>query len=234
MTGKARSGSQPAGADQDESSDEPWPEHDDAWSGSDGTDVEADPYGEPAASDPYGEAPADGSWATGPDAPATPEDEAPHVTLRPSPVRITIQAVLAVIGIGIFAYLVVLLDRSADPGALALVLVGLLVVILVAEVLLVESVYRRLVRVPAPLPEPGEEDNYVLGCPGCGTVFSLTESDMEGGEFECRNCGRQGFIGDRDLNKQEIREERCENCGATYLEYKEHSECPECHTFNAY
>lgn len=152
--------------------------------------------------------------------------------------RATAQGILAILGVFAFIALVLVWRRGTttrDEVAALTALVMTLVVILMVQILLTRRVYDAVFRrVPAALPMTAGEDNFVVGCPGCGTVFTVTEGDLQAGRMACHNCGRAGFIKDYSLNKAAIRDEVCHTCGNKYLEYKEHSECPVCHTFNAY
>ncbi len=164
--------------------------------------------------------------------------EAEHRQVRESPARMTWQIVLALLGVGAFITLVLVwLDgagRFSDNVAL-LVLTGVLFTILLVEVLLLRPVYDALFRrVPPGLPLKPEEDNFIVGCPGCGTVFTITQSELDAGSFGCHNCGRAGYIKDYRLNRSNIKDEVCRTCGNKYLEYMDHSECPICHSYNAY
>ncbi len=169
---------------------------------------------------------------------AQPGDQVHEVVVRESPARMIWQIVLAVLGVGAFVALVLVWLNGtgivSDNVAL-LVLVGALTIILLAEVLLLRPVYNALFGgVPASLAVTPDEDNFIVGCPGCGTVFTVTQKELDSGKFGCHNCGRPGFVKDHNLNRSTIRNEVCRTCGNKYLEYAEHSECPVCHTFNEY
>lgn len=163
------------------------------------------------------------------------EPEAPRV--RPTPARLRWQIALAIVGLAVFISLVWVWieSASADLTGWLIMLVVLLAIILVAEILLFAPVSDRLFnRLPRNLPAPEDESSFVVGCPGCGTVFTVTEDELAVGEFACQNCGRQGYVKDEDLSESAIQEETCTTCGNKYFEYLEYSECPICHTYNEY
>lgn len=160
------------------------------------------------------------------------------IRVREGPGRFMAQIIFALLGIAVFAALVsVWRDGTTftDDDMARLALIGALVVILLVELMLLRPIYDALFRrIPAGLPLKPDEDNYIVGCPGCGTVFSVTEDSVRQGEFACHNCGRPGVIKDHNLQSSTIRQEVCATCGNRYFEYREHSECPVCHTYNAY
>lgn len=167
---------------------------------------------------------------------AVPELE--HREVRESPARMVWQIILAVVGIAAFVTLVFVWRDGAgriDDVTALLILTGVLFVILLLEILLLRPIFDALFRrVPASLPLTPEEDNFIVGCPGCGTVFTITQDELDVGNFGCHNCGRAGYIKDYQLNRSAINEEVCRSCGNKYLEYMEFSECPICHTYNEY
>ncbi len=152
--------------------------------------------------------------------------------------RATAQGILAIIGV--FAFIALFLvwrqgTTTRDEVTSLTILLILLLVILLAEILLTRPIFDALFRrVPPGLEVTPDEDNFIVGCPGCGTVFTVTEDQLEAGSFDCHNCGRTGYVKDFNLNKGHIQQEVCRTCGNKYLEYRDDSECPICHTYNAY
>ena len=153
------------------------------------------------------------------------------------PGRLVGQNVLAAAAVLVFGWLVHVLANHPDGGTgglsegtwVALLLI-LLVVVLLLMVFLSDAVQDRLHGVHH---VHAREGDLVIGCPACGTVFSKDPASLDG-RFRCDNCGREGTVTDHSLQRQQIRNETCTSCGHIYQEFKEHSECPACHTFNAY
>lgn len=176
--------------------------------------------------------------------------KAEHEPWRPAAApatRLVVQFVLAAVALLLLAWLGYVLGLSPQRlsdhsvagllgrGAWIAAVLSLLGAILLAEIVLLEPVYARLFRrVPHSLPVAPDTDNYIVGCPGCGTVFTVTEGELEEGGFACHNCGRPGYVKDHKFNRSAMQKETCRKCGNTYVEYLEHSECPVCHTFNQY
>lgn len=156
-------------------------------------------------------------------------------------IRSTVILALAAFGLLVFLWLANILSNHPDGwtggavegwmgrGSWVGFLIVLLVAVVAVEAMLLEPVYARL-RAPR-IGAPG--DQLMLGCPGCGTVFSLEATEIDD-VFACRNCGRKGYIRDHNLSRTSIRVEMCRSCGHRYEEYQEYSECPACHTFNEY
>ncbi len=162
------------------------------------------------------------------------EDPKPRKQRRLAP--LIVQVVLTLVAIATFGAIFLAWRRDADSTTALTAFVGILVVILLLMVVFYGPVFNALFgrRVPRSLPMSMDDDNYIVGCPGCGTVFTVTPTEIEVGQFSCHNCGRNGHVRDHDLDSATIREEVCNSCGNLYHEWKEHSECPICHTMNAY
>ena len=155
--------------------------------------------------------------------------------------RLTAQVLLAAAALFLFGWLInVLLNHpDAGTGGMArgswiVLLLILLAIVLVAMLLMSDLVLDRLRGVDK-VPVSPDEDHVIIGCPACGTVFGISETQATGQEhFACHNCGREGYVRDHNLNRKRIRMEHCNTCGTDYQEYKEFSECPNCHTYNEY
>lgn len=152
--------------------------------------------------------------------------------------RATAQGIMAIVAIFAFIALALVWSRGTETRSQVTALAALVMVlatILLVEILLTRSIFDGLFRgTPSGLEITPDEDNFIVGCPGCGTVFTLTANAMEAGNFSCQNCGRPGFVKDYSLNTKGIEKEVCRTCGNSYLEYRTDSECPVCHTYNPY
>ncbi len=174
--------------------------------------------------------------------PEVEDDFVPMFAEGDEPVRrrsagpVVIQFLLALVAIAVFVGIYLAWRRDADSTTALAAMVGVLVVILLLEILFFGPVYHTLFgrRAPRAVPMNLDDENFIVGCPGCGTVFTVDEDEVAAGSFQCHHCGRAGYVRDHDLNASQIREEVCATCGNLYHEWMEHSECPICHTMNSY
>lgn len=73
-----------------------------------------------------------------------------------------------------------------------------------------------------------DDDVYTVGCPSCGTAFTVTAEMVDRGEIHCVNCGVGGHVGSEDLDRDSVHAVTCQGCSDVYQAHTEASTCPAC------